>query len=365
MSAVRPGMRFASLLEEAGRNITSGTTRATWLLLFAALGSVGLVRLDLGTVLTQIADAQRYQERGASITILSSPGGIDGQRCDALNEHDGVRAAGALREETDDVRLTSLPQNPLPHWSSSPGFATMLPASSGQHLPGLLLPFQLTSTLGIDIGDPVHTSAGSTILGGSYDYPDDGRPPGLGYAVIAPTAANETFDECWIDVQPTNPATRELLYTTIRADAPAGDTPPALTQHNASLGQLADTEQDYHQRATAHVPYVALLAGLLLGGLAIWVRRLELASALHTGVRKRDLLAIVTLESSSWALPGAALSVPVAAYLAHDLRAPDFSAVIITSLAPPACFAAGALLGTGLATALIRERRLFAYFKTR
>lgn len=365
MSAARTGMRFASILDEAGRDLTSGTTRATWLLLLAALGSIGLVRLDLDAVLTQLADARRYQERGASITILSSPGGIDGRRCDALSKHDGVRAAGALREEPTEVRLANLPQNPLPHWSSSPGFTTMLPASSGQQLPGLLLPTQLVSTLGLDIGDPVHTSAGRSILGGSYDYPDDGRPPGLGYAVIAPTTAHETFDECWIDVHPANPATRELLYTTIRADAPAGDSPPSLTQHNPSLGQLADTEHAYHERATAHVPYVALLAGLLLGGLAIWARRLELSSALHTGVCKRDLLAIVTMESCAWALPGPALGVPVAAYLAHDLATSDFSTVLLTSITTPSCLSAGALLGTGLVTAFIRERRLFAYFKTR
>lgn len=135
------------------------------------------------------------------------------------------------------LRVASIPQNPLTFFRSSPGFATMLPKSTGSTEPGLLMPTAVVDTLGLTLGDPIQTADGPTVLGGTYEYPDDGRTTGMGYAAIAPSAPDTKFDECWIDAYPVSQATTDLLYTTIAADSNLPDTGPQLSQHNMQLGK--------------------------------------------------------------------------------------------------------------------------------
>ncbi|MCX4471353.1 hypothetical protein OOK41_13720 [Micromonospora sp. NBC_01655] len=358
-------MRFREIRGEAGRNLGTGTARATILALLTALICTALAALDAISMTGIITAAGTFRDRGASITILDAEHSIDGRACDRLAEQPGVRAAGALAKTDTPLTVAALPQNPLTFFTASPGFATMLPDASGQRTPGLLLPTDVARQLGLRIGDPIHTASGATALGGTYEYPDDGRPRGLGYAAIAPVSPSTRFDQCWIDAYPVSRATIELLYTAIAADATLPESGPTLSQHNQTLGTAIEPAAVYANRMTAVFPLAGLLLGLVTGAGAVWLRRLEIASALHAGIRKTDQASTLLLETAAWATCGALVALPMIAILTQHLDVADHSAVVLTAVQAPTLTAAGALLGTLLAALSIRERRLFTYFKGR
>ncbi|UBH05878.1 hypothetical protein K8P10_001389 [Leucobacter sp. Psy1] len=363
MSPVR--MRFREVRREAARNLASGTSRALLLAMLLATASGTLAALDTQSMTGELAAAAEFRERGGSITILQLAGSIDGRVCDALGELDGVRAAGALSEQEAPLILAGIPQNPVTSFISSAGFATMLPESTGQQHAGLILPAELSETLGLDVGDPIHTASGPTVLGGTYAYPDDGRPRGMGYAAIAPGPAETLFDQCWVDAFPVTQATLDMLYTAVSADAPQSDDSPELTQHNATLGVAADPSQTYAARSTAMFPVAAFVVSLLVGVTAVWMRRIEIASALHSGVRKADELSTLLLEAFAWSMAGALTTIPIIAILTQSLAANDHLPVVLAAALTPALSVSGAILGTLTAALLIREQRLFVYFKGR
>lgn len=358
-------MRFREVRREAARNLASGTSRALLLTILVATTSGTLASLDTRAMTGELAAAAEFRERGGSITILQLAGSIDGRACDALAELDGVRAAGALSEQETPLNLAGIPQNPVTSFIASAGFATMLPESTGQQHPGLIMPTELAETLGLDLGDPVHTTSGPTVLGGTYAYPDDGRPRGMGYAAIAPAPAETLFDQCWIDAFPVTQATLDTLYTAVSAAAPHSDDSPELTQHNATLGVATDPSEAYGARSTAMFPVAAFVVSLLVGLAAVWVRRIEIASALHSGVRKTDEVGTLLLEASAWSLAGALTTIPIIAILTQSLAVNDHLPVVLTASLTPALSVSGAILGTLAAALLIREQRLFAYFKGR
>jgi len=358
-------MRFREITREAVRNLASGTSRAAVLALLVAVTSGTLAALDATAMTDTIDDAAEFRERGGSITILTAENSIDGRVCDSIAGHDGVRAAGALSPSETPLKIAGIPQNPLTFFTASPGFATMLPDATGLQHAGLLLPVDVAGTLGLTLGDPIHTASGPTALGGTYAYPDDGRARGLGYAAIATDTPEQRFSECWVDAYPVTKQTIDALYTAIAADATLPDAGPTLTQHNTTLGTATDPSAAFVARVTGWGPGVAFILAALIGFTAIRARRLEIASALHTGVRKADQTGIVVLETLAWSLAGALTTVPVIALLTRHLAVTDHLPVVLTASLTPVLTASGALLGALAAVLVVREQRLFAYFKSR
>lgn len=363
MSPVR--MRFREVRREAARNLASGTSRALLLATLVATVSGTLAALDTQSMTGELAAAADFRDRGGSITILQLAGSIDGRVCDALGDLDGVRAAGALSEQEAPLILAGIPQNPVTSFISSAGFATMLPESTGQQHAGLILPTELSEALGLDVGDPIYTASGPTVLGGTYTYPDDGRPRGMGYAAIAPAPAEALFDQCWIDAFPVTQATLDMLYTAVSANAPEADEGPQVTQHNSTLGVASDPSDTYVARSTAMFPLAGFVVSVLVGLGAVWMRRIEIASALHSGVRKLDEVGTLLLETCAWSLTGALITMPVIAILTQSLAVNDHLPVVLTAALTPALSVSGAILGTLTAALLVREQKLFAYFKGR
>ena len=359
------GMRFREVRREAARNLASGTSRALLLAILVATTSGTLAALDTRAMTGELKAAAEFRQRGGSITILQLEGSIDGRVCDGIRSLPGVRSAGALSEQDAPLRLAGIPQNPVTSFVSSPGFATVLPESTGQQRAGLLLPTELSETLGLDIGDAIYTASGPTALGGTYAYPDDGRPRGMGYAAIAPAPPETLFDQCWIDAYPVTQATIDMLYTAISAGAPASDTSPEVSQHNSTLGVATDPSETYSARSTELFPAAACIVSLLVGFTTVWMRRMEIASALHSGVRKPDEVGVLLLEASAWSLAGATTTVPIIAFLTQSLEANDHLPVVLTAALTPALTVSGGILGTLTAALLVREQRLFAYFKGR
>lgn len=358
-------MRLREVTQEAVRNLSSGTSRAVTLALLVAIVSGVLAGLDTSAQVQIIGAADEFRERGASITILTAENSIDGRACDALAELDGVRAAGAVTQREQPLVLAAIPQNPVTYFAASPGFGTMLPQSTGQQRPGVLLPTEMAKTLGVVVGDPIHTTDGTTTLGGTYQYPDDGRPRGMGYAAIGPSSPEQRYDQCWIDAFPVSAKTRDALYTAIAADSSLPDSGPAVTQHNTTLGAATDPTTAYTGRPTAWAPAASFTVTALIGFAAIWSRRLEHASALHSGVRKIDQAGTVLLETLAWSLSGTLTTVPVIAFVTQHLAESDHLPVVLTATLTPALAASGALLGALAAVVVVREQRLFAYFKSR
>ena len=215
------------------------------------------------------------------------------------------------------------------------------------------------------MGETIHTTDGETRLGGTYAYPDDGRPAGMGYAAISLVPANHRFDECWIDGYPLDRATLDLLHTAIAADASLSDSEVHVGQHNSTLGVATVPQDDFASRDSAGAPVVGMVVAVGLAALATWSRRLELAAALHIGVAKADQVAILLLETVVWAGIGAGAAVAPVVILTRDLPGADRPAVITSALLTPLLVVAGSLLGVLLAALTIRENRLFAWFKAR
>ncbi len=358
-------MRFSEICREAGRDVASGTARASILAVVVAVCCCGLTWTDVTQMTAAVQRAAEYRRRGASISILEVPTGIDGRACDALADQPGVRASGALRESQTPFTVAVAPQNPLTHFEATPGFRHIFPNARRVGDVGVLLPGSVVESLGLGRDGSIVTTNGHALVAGFYDYPDDGRPRGFGYAALSLAAPTELFDQCWVDAYPLPQATRDLIYTAIAADAPQQDGGPKLTQHNTTLGMSENPAAQFTGRMSAGFPLIGLAAGFTLACLAVTLRRLEVASALHVGVPKTAVAATMLLETVAWAVPGVLAALPGIAWLTRDLTAGDHQAVVLTACLIPALTASGALLGTVTSALLIREKRLFAYFKGR
>jgi hypothetical protein len=351
-------MRLSALVSEAGLDLARGVARAVWCALALGLVLVALVVVDGSAARRVIDQAHDFQARGAATLVLSLPGGIDGRLCDALARQPGVRAAGAVRVEADPLMLAPLPDSPLTWYSVSPGFAWLLPGSTGFDQAGLLVSREVAQRFGLTVGRrldfvqpaasgsvPGGAAAGATRLAGLYDYPQDGRSPGFGYAVLALAPAAEPFDQCWLDQYPVVPATSDLLYSVILPDADTQTNPPQVQQHNGSLGAPQDPAAAWRRRPTAAAWWAAGLAGAVIGAVSIVARRLELASNAHAGQSRPDRLAQIGLETAAWALTAAAVGAGAVAWVSAGLDPADRPAVARALAAIVWSGAAGAVAG--------------------
>ncbi|MDR1449809.1 MAG: hypothetical protein LBI84_06365 [Propionibacteriaceae bacterium] len=373
----RAAMRLAVIVSEAGRDLARGVTRAGCCAAALGLALAGLVAVDGLAVRRLIAQAQEFQDRGAATLIITLAGGVDGRLCDALARQPGVRAAGAVRVEADPLLFAQLPDSPVSFYSVSPGFAAMLPAATGPDGAGLLVSREVAERFGFSLGSRIDLApstaadnrsgwaAGTSRTAGWYDYPQDGRPPGFGYAALAPTPADQRFDQCWLDQYPVVPATSDLLYSVILPDADTETSPPQINQHNGSLGAPTDPAAAYGQRPTAWAAAAAGLVGLAVGLLAVAARRVELASNAHAGQRRLDQLAAVGLETAAWALTAAAVGAAALAGVSRGLEPADRLAVARSLAGVVWAGVAGAMAGAWAAALVIRPSKLFAYAKER
>lgn len=358
-------MRFAALAREVLRNILTGTARVTVFGVALALVSSGLALADLASVRALEQQARAFQDAGASIITLVAPGRIDGRVCESLATLDGVRAAGAIRESKEQVRALALPGAPLQTKDVTVGFPALLTRNDPTGA-GVVLVRNAADQLGLAPGDTLHTSSGEVRVAGVFDYPDDGRRTGLGYAALLPTVDAKPFDECWVDAWPAVPALPALIMTTVTPSTGARDEEaPALGQLNTRLGAALDGPTLFAARVTASVPLVALAAGLALGFLSVRLRRMQLASALHSRVRRSDLHLQVVLETGAWVLPAFAVGLAVCGFAVALGDPADHLTNAALALRVPVTCAAAALAGATLALTATRERHLFRYFKDR
>ena len=355
-------MRLRAILREAWRDLVTGTTRvATFALAFAVL-VVGMCAADQLTVRRLVDEAAQYRAAGASVVTIAAEGRIRGDACEALGDLPGVRAAGALRQEADGLRLSTLPQSPLTHYLVTPHLPEVLSARSDGN--GLVLSADAATAVGRTVGDPVETLDGTSRIAGVYPYPSDGRRVGFGYAALDVSGAGGLYDECWVDSWPLDDHIEALLLTTVQPNADA-DADVQLSRLNTTLGTAFDGATSFHDRLTTDGWLGAAAVAAVIGYVSVRVRRVAIASALHTRVPRRSLVAIVALETAAWVLPVAALATAATLVFAATGAPEDRATTLLLSARVVAPAVAAAALGAVVALGLTRERHLFRYVKDR
>lgn len=358
-------LAWREVAREAWRNTTGGVSHALrWALLLALiLGGLAWLETD---AIRRIDDsaAQMIAGRGAT-WMLQAPGRIAGNSCEALNRADGVVAAGALRSLPEPVTILGLPGAPVPAFAATPGLAKVLDArqfDGTTPVDGIVLSRDAAQASGRSLPGDLPSEGEALAVTAVYDWPNDGRRSGFGYAALALSAPVGVFDECWVQVWPADQGTLALARTALLPSET--NEPVQISQVNPALGTSMDFAAEYASRTTRWLAPAVVLLGALLAAATVWMRRLELASALHAGVPKSQQLVQVLIETAVWTSAGALLAAPVPLLIARSALQ-DPSAIALAGVRCILLGVCGALLGATVAVAGIREAQLFKLFKGR
>lgn len=360
-------MRLRAVGHEAWLNIVSGTARAPILALALMTVAGMLTFADLRSVHEIDAQARQFQSSGASVLVLSAPGQVDPALCTRLGTQPGVRAVGAVRA-APATAYAAAPQTSLPVYHVTPGFpAVLAPQLASVTAGGVVLSQEAADAVDARVGGRLDTLSGAATVVGIYPYPADGRMRGFGYAMLVPTLASGAFDSCWVDQWPQSEAMSQLIQGVLIPGAQENpdQAEVVLSQLNPTHGNRLDSRLQFEQRLTRWAPLAGFAAGFALSVVAVRMRRLELTSALHTGFKHRDLLAVTEVETLSWAAPTLFIGAGVTSVFAVVGTRQDCWPTVLLGMGTPAASFAAALAGTALSVALLREEHLFAYFKQR
>jgi hypothetical protein len=351
------------VIGEAWRNWISGATRAARVTLLIAALAAALAYAEWSTVTAVIESANKFRASGASITVISALGAIDGAACDNLSRADGSDHSGALRRHESGEAPLALPKGPVGAYTVTEGLVPLLVPDSATGA-GALISQDVADVLGLAAGDELALAAGTTPVRGIYQWPDDGRRTGYGYAMMLPAVSDTLLDECWVEGWPVPTNTDVLLRSVVNADPADPNIRVELSQVNTSLGRSFDGYERFAGRVTRYAPLAALGAGLLLGFFAVTARRLEFASAQHVGVSRTGQLGQVLLEYSFCLGQSAVIGWAALAAVTRPTF-DEIGRLVGTGGLVWAAAAFGVLAGASGALCLITESRLFRYFKTR
>lgn len=358
-------MRASALWSEAARDIGSGTTRMLSLFILVCTVVTGLSVIDSISIGDLVREAREFQERGASVTTITAPDGVSGRACERLSELPGVRSAGALRASVEGLHAILLLRSPLPMFQVSPGFIKLVGAG-GPTLDGIAVPNDVMQALSAPIGGSLTTDQGLAHIGATYAYPSDGRRPGFGWAALITGPVDQTYDECWVDVWPSNSNLRSLLLAAVPTlDFTASDGQVEFSQLNTQLGASYDGHGRFSTRSTRFAPITAVIFAFIISWLALRLRRLELAARLHDGIRHLHLALVMLIEAASWLVPAVLIASAAGVAYASGIGGSDSVAVALNALAAPVGALSGGVLGSACAVAVVRERHLFSYFTDR
>lgn len=120
----------------------------------------------------------------------------------------------------------------------------------------------------------------------------------------------------------------------------------------------------FQNRVTRYAPEAAAVLAVVLGLIAVRLRRLELASALHARIPRSALTLQLLVETAVWTSAAALISIPTVLAAVHALRPTDVMSLVACGAGALAPLPA-AILGSLIGSALVRENNLFAYFRDR
>ena len=390
-ASARPAMCLRAIWREACRNLLTGTSRTVALTLVLAACMIGAITVDWLQIRNLESNAAAWVSAGASTYVITAPGHIDGQTCSRLQAVDGVLAAGAFRSVDTRTVLAAFPSTGVPTYQTTPNAVTVFDiASNGLHADGasssarglgdgmgIVLSREAADLIGADVGDRLALADGrQTTVTAVYDYPDDGRASGYGYAALEPVPENGMFDSCMVAAWPIPDDFDALLRYTVgdaepsaAADVNESDSSQSvdatISQLNATLGTVPPSASSFRHRLTGMAFIVVTVVALLAAGASAWSRRVELASALHAGYRHVTLIAQLTMETAAICGAGTMMALPLAAYAVTTSQPGDRLAMVAALARIAVSVDIGALVGIILVAAGVRERLLFWFFKER
>jgi len=358
---IEPWVRVSSSFSEALRNLITGTARGWWIALAFVFVVGGTTVFDSLITTSLIEDADRFRASGASIVVVESAGQIVGSACEGMQAADGVLSAGAIRRSPSEGRIASLPATIIPVFDVSPNFGSVLDVTLTGHGSGVILPRPLTDTLGLQTGGYLTLRDRNVAVVGTYEYPSDGRKTALQHAILNPTIAGELYDECWLDVWPSNAEMGTFWPLLVNA---SGDTMGQMqvSQLNATLGVEFDGSALFDKRPTNGASFLSLAGGIAIGLLWVRSRRLEFTAAIHAGVTKPALAVQMVMETILVFALATCIMLPVQALMSpgRDLSSLDINAARNWILG-------GSALGLGviLSVLTVRESTHFRNFQDR
>jgi hypothetical protein len=131
------------------------------------------------------------------------------------------------------------------------------------------------------------------------------------------------------------------------------------------MGISFDASEAVRSRATRLSPLAGAGLGMIIGFSGAFGRRLEMASALHAGVSRRALMAVLLIESGLWLTISGIVSLAVGVLTSRQLGDDLRTTLAFSSFQVVLAVLLGGFAGTCTAFAAIRENQLFTYFKTR
>ncbi len=361
----RRAVRASTVLSEAWRDVATGTSRVCGVAIALTLATVVCLAADAFALDRLVSGAIDFRQSGAATYVLVAEGRVAADACDRLGSVTGIGDAGGLRVARNTLAPERMPSTNLPVFEATPGMVSAL-APSGRAGPGVLLAERVAEHLGLEAGDELLAGGEAIAVRGTYAYPDDGRRTGIGYAVLAPTAAVGLVDECRITVWPPSQEHARLLWSTLRDGILDEAEDPRVQQLSTRHGQTFAGGAEHDARVTRFAPIVAGAAAACVGLVAVRRRRLDLSGALHLGCSPSALLAQMLLEALSAVAAAAGLTgAGTVVLLALPVGALDAGAIGRVAASCVLLMACGHLLGVAIATLAVREKHLFRYFRHR
>ena len=364
-------MRLRGVVDEAWRDIVSGTSHAFMLMLILAALVGGLSAADLFSIRSIAQQVDRYIASGASTYVIEFKGRISGEACERLSSVDGVLASGALRSKNDKVTSAVLPSASIPSLDATTGALDVFASStrsgtvtlSTRDYDGIWLSSQAAQSVNASAGSQLALHAGGSVrIAGVFQYPDD-------YVALSQVpAAADDFDQCLVKAWPVPDAMQSLLQSTVSSWPSDASQQPTISQLNSTQGTQLDAVKTFRGRQSALAPVVMFVAALFAGYAAVRARRLELASAMHCGEPKIALWLQMLLETLMWCCSAIIVTTPLTVWaLTHMETGVIISPTTLVGILAriPAAALVGVLAGASMAMLITRERDLFRYFKNR
>ena len=270
--------------------------------------------------------------------------------------------AGAVRSVESGLSPLALPASSLPLYEVTPGTVSLLGTTTADPT-GILLPEQVAEDLGTPQGAFLPLADGQAEVAGTYPWDEnDGRRPGYAYAALAPVPATGTFDECWYESWPHSDDVDALVRSALVG---SDDQNAQVLAMNPSRGTTFDAAGRLRQRPTWWAWIAASAIGAATGAAATWWRRLEIASALHAGLRTSDTTVLQLFEAVAWVGGACILTSGICLTILSGAAPGDRSDLMRLVATEGVCAASWTLIGVVIASMTIRERQLFAFFKGR
>lgn len=134
---------------------------------------------------------------------------------------------------------------------------------------------------------------------------------------------------------------------------------------NPTRGTTFDAAEQLSHRPTWWAWIAASAIGATLGAASTWWRRLEIASALHAGLRTSDTTFLQLLEAVAWVGGACVLTSGMCLTILSGAAPGDRSDLMRLVATEGVSAASWTLIGVAITAMAIRERQLFVFFKGR